>query len=91
MKVIERSNAEAPAEYVNSFRVYSGNNEVVLELGQVDLVASLKSTADNGDPEEIVLDVKGRYLFRPEQITQLINSLVNSLSQGKHQTKGGEE
>lgn len=88
MNVIERDGKAVRAEYVNSFRVYSGNNEVVLELGQVDLVETLRQkTNEKGEPESMVLDVKGRYILRPEQIGQLINSLVGVISQPQQTTQ----
>lgn len=80
MNTVERENAEIRPEYVNSFRVYSGNGEVVLELSQVDLVATLKGAKDGAEPESVVVDVLGRYIFRPEQIQQLIQSLVGAIS-----------
>jgi hypothetical protein len=85
MKIKERDGAAVRPQYVNSFRVFAGNNEVVLEVGQVDLVKTLETAEKDKEPEEMVLDVKGRYVIRPDQVAQLINSLVGTLSQPQQQ------
>jgi hypothetical protein len=90
MNIIERGKFGEPAEYVNSFRVYTGSNEIVVEFGQVDLVASLKTAKDNSEPDALVLDVKGRYVIKPENAGQLINSLVAAIAP-KQQQKGKSE
>lgn len=80
MIIIERGKCGNAAEYVNSFRVYAGNNEVVVEFGQVDLVESLKAAKDSSEPDALTIDVKGRYVIRPEQVSQLISSLVAAIA-----------
>ena len=80
MNFTERDNGEIRPEYVNGFRTYAGNGEVVLELSQIDLVATLKSATGGKEPESVVTDIKGRYVFRPEQIQQLIQSLISAIS-----------
>jgi len=68
------------SEYVNNFRAYAGNGELVLELSQVDLVATLQSAADGVEPGSAVVDIKGRYVLRPDHVSQLVNTLVTALS-----------
>lgn len=80
MNFTERDNNDIRPEYVNSFRAYAGNGEVVLELSQVDLVATLKGAENGKEPESLIADIKGRFVFRPEQIQQLIQTLISAIS-----------
>lgn len=88
MNIIKRDGADVRPEYVNSFRAYAGNGEVVLELSRVDLAATLDDSAGECEPKEMVLDIAGRFIFRQDQIAQLINTLVGAISpQNKEQSK----
>lgn len=91
MNFTERDNNDIRPEYVNSFRAYAGNGEVVLELSQVDLVATLKSAKDGKEPESLIADIKGRYVFRPEQIQQLIQTLISAISAPTQQPPAPKE
>lgn len=91
MNIIERDNNGVRPEYVNSFRTYAGNGEVILELSQVDLVATLKSAESGKEPESLIADVRGRFLFRPEQIQQLIQTLVSAISAPAQQPPAPKE
>ena len=79
MKFIERDGAAVRPEYINSFQAYAGNGEVVLELSRVDLAATLKGSDGEAEPD-VVVDIKGRFVLRPESISQLINTLVSAIS-----------
>lgn len=80
MKTINRFGGDIPSAYVNNFRVYVGNGEVALELSQVDLVATISESVKGAEPESAILDIKGRYVMRPDQVSQLINALVTAIS-----------
>lgn len=80
MNIINRSGGDMPSTYVNNFRAYAGNGEVVLELSQVDLVATISESVEGGEPESAIVDIKGRYVMRPDQVSQLINTLVTAIS-----------
>lgn len=88
MNIIKRDGAGTRPKYVNSFRAYAGNGEVILELSRVDLAATLEASVGESEPKEMVLDIAGRFIFRQDQIAQLINTLVGAISpQNKEQGK----
>lgn len=86
MNIIKRDGADVRPEYVNSFRTYAGNGEVVLELSRVDLAATLETSTGEVEPKEMVLDIAGRFIFRQDQIAQLINTLVGAISPQNKET-----
>lgn len=81
MIITKRDGVEIRPEYVNSFKTYAGNGEIVLEFSRVDLAATLETSTDGTDPKEMIVDVAGRFILRQDQLTQLINTLVGALSQ----------
>ena len=52
MIITKRDGAEIRPEYVNSFKTYAGNGEIVLEFSRVDLAATLETSTDGTDPTE---------------------------------------
>ena len=86
MNIIKRDGADVRPEYVNSFRAYAGNGEVVLELSRVDLAATLEASTGEAEPKEMVIDIAGRFIFRQDQIAQLINTLVGAISPQNKET-----
>jgi len=89
LNIIKRDGAEIRPEYINSFRAFAGNGEVVLEFSRVDLAATLETSTDGTEPKEMVVDVVSRCILRHDQVGQLINTLVGAISpqQNKEQPK----
>lgn len=80
LDIVKRDGADIRPEYVNSFKAFSGNGEVCLEFSRVDLAATLETSTDGTDPKEMIVDVAGRFIFRHDQVAQLINTLVGAIS-----------
>lgn len=74
-------NTNISAEYVNTFRIYPSESEIVIDFAHVDYAATkLKAETDGRDrPDELILETKSRLVLPPVMIKQLYDALVQMM------------
>ena len=89
MKYNER-NKDIRPEYVNTFRIYPADSELVVDFATIDNASTrLKAEMDGREkPEEIVIDTKAR-LVMPQalvvQLHQLLDKMINPPKEEKQE------
>lgn len=80
MKYSEK-NTNISSEYVNTFRIYPSNDEIVIDFAQIDYAATrLKAEADGREkPEEICMTTKARLALQPAMVAQLYKALESMM------------
>lgn len=80
MKYSEK-NTNISSEYVNTFRIYPNNDEIVIDFAQIDYAATrLKAEAEGREkPEEICMTTKARLALQPVMVAQLYKALESMM------------
>lgn len=70
-------NKTISSEYVNAFRVYPAESEVIIDFAQIDHAATkLKAENDGREkPEEVFITTKARLAIQPQMLFQLYKTL----------------
>lgn len=70
-------NTNISSEYVNTFRIYPNDSEIIIDFARIDYAATkLKAESDGREkPEEIVIETKARLILPPQILIQLKKAL----------------
>ena len=72
-------------EYVNTFRIYPNDSEVVIDFAHIDYAATrLKAESDGREkPEDILMNTKARLVLSPQMLIQLKKALDSMIPEQK--------
>lgn len=70
-------NKDISSEYVNTFRIYPNESEIIIDFAQIDYAATrLKAESDGRErPEEVFMTTKARLALQPNLIAQFYRTL----------------
>lgn len=85
-------NKNISSEYVNAFRIYPAESEVIIDFAQIDHAATkLKAENDGREkPEEVFMTTKARLAIQPQMLMQLYKSL-GQIIPNKEENNDSEE
>lgn len=87
------TNINISSEYVNTFRIYPNESEIIIDFAQIDYAATrLKAEAEGRDkPEEICMTTKARLLLQPVMVAQLYKALESMMPKKGEKINDSEE
>ena len=87
------TNTNILSEYVNTFRIYPNESEIIIDFAQIDYAATrLKAEADGRDkPEEVCMTTKARLALQPVMVVQLYKSLESMIPKKEEKINDSKE
>lgn len=79
------TNRNISPEYVNTFRIYPSEGELVIDFAQIDYAATriIADAEGREKPDEIVMGTKARLSMPPQLVLQLHKALTDMLPKKK--------
>ena len=82
-------NKDVKPEYVNTFRLYPSESEIVIDFAAIDNASTkLKAESDGREkPEEIIIETKARLVMPHalmDQLEQVLNKMIQAQNEAEH-------